>query len=193
MLMVVVFCLTVSPWCRAADATGQYAAKGVGGVECSKFIDAAQQGGAEALGEYAGFVAGYTSAFNENTAQLFDAWRWQSLDTVMLLLLQRCRQDGSLMFSRVVAELTRYLAQSGLPAKEDLQRVGDEKRGFYLYRSAYEELLAALKRHGYDVDNPYAALMQYRVDNDVRAGKNVHQVLLLRLIGPTAGTGGNTP
>jgi len=166
-----------------ADDNGDFVVKGVGALSCTQFVTAAESGGKEALGEYAGYIAGYTSAFNEMTPSVFDAWGWQSLDTAMLFLLQRCRELPGQTFGKAMAELTRFYAASGITEREETRRIGNETDGFELYESSYEALLAALRREGYSTEDPYAALMQYKTDARVRDTANVHQILLLRLIG----------
>ncbi len=171
---------------HSADSSGDFVVKGAGATPCSQFISAAKEGGAEALSEYGGYVAGYTSAYNEMSPATYDVWAWQTMDTLMLLLLQRCRQSPDLNFGAAVMELTRYYSATRVANRETKRRVGSEASGLYLYESAYQKLLEALRREGYPTEDPYASMMQYKVDNKVMHTANVYQILLLRLIGAPA-------
>ena len=171
---------------HSADDNGDFVVMGVGAALCSQFVAAAEEGGAEALGEYAGYVAGYTSAYNEMSAATYDLWSWQTTDTLLLLLLQRCRQSPELGFGAALVELSRYYSANRIANRESKRLVGREDSGFYLYESAYQQLLDALRREGYATDDPYASMMQYKVDNKVVHSANVYQILLLRLIGSPA-------
>jgi hypothetical protein len=125
----------------------------------------------------------HAMAYNQLTANTFDVWRWQALDTTLLLMLQRCRNAPEQSFGAVLAELTRNFARTGITDKEPMRLVGSETKGFYLYESVYRELLTALKKKGYDKADPYAALVKYKNDENVWGTVNVNQILLLRLIG----------
>ena len=164
----------------AADSNGAFVVKGVGTQSCADFIAVAKQGGPE-LSQYLGFVNGYTSAFNELREDTFDIWRWQTTDTILLLLLQRCDRQPEINFGAALTTLTRYFAESRIKTNAPGKLVGSKEQGFYLYEPVYAELEAALKNEGYDTGDLYAALMQYKADNQLPTTSNLHQMLLLRL------------
>lgn len=176
-------CLAILPFfsANAADKAGGFVVKGVGAQACSEFVDAARQGTRE-LSQYLGFVNGYTSAYNEITQDTFDVWRWQTTDTVLLLLLQRCQRQPELNFGAAVATLTRYFDDNKIEANTPVVRLGTPERGFFVYEPVYADIIAALEREGYQTSDPYAALMQYKKDNKLTDTKNLHQMLLLRLL-----------
>ena len=165
----------------AADTNGEFVVKGVGSKTCSDFVEVAAQGSRE-LSQYLGYVNGYTSAFNQINENTFDVWRWQSTDTILLLLLNRCRQEPELSFGAALAALTRYLDAAKIDTRVDVVRVGTTEKGFFLYEPVYADLLASLKAEGYQTTDPYAALMQYKKDHKLANSKNLHQMLLLRLL-----------
>ena len=165
----------------AADKAGGFVVKGVGAKPCSDFVEVAAQGSRE-LSQYLGFVNGYTSAYNEIREDTFDVWRWQTTDTVLLLLLQHCQREPGNSFGAALATLTRYLADSRVNASARLVRMGTAKQGFYVYEPVYADILASLKAEGYQTTDPYAALMQYKKDQKLANTKNIHQMLLLRLL-----------
>ena len=165
----------------AADNAGDFVVKGVGVTNCAKFVKTAEQGGRQ-LSQYLGFVNGYTSAYNEFSEDTFDVWRWQTTDTILLLLLQHCQKHPESSFGAALATLTRYLGESRIGANVPVIRVGSPEAGFYVYEPVYSEILAALEKEGYEVSDPYAALMSYKKDQNVADTTNLHQVLLLRLL-----------
>ena len=164
----------------ALDESGSFVVKGVGTQSCADFVEVAQRGSRE-LSQYLGFVNGYTSAFNELRENTFDVWRWQTTDTILLLLLRRCEQQPEINFGAALATLTRYLSQNKIEAKVAVKRVGNAEQGFFLYEPVYAELEAALQKAGYDTSDLYAALMKYRDNNQLPNATNLHQMLLLRI------------
>jgi hypothetical protein len=165
----------------AADESGGFVVKGVGAKSCSAFVEVAARGSRE-LSQYLGYVNGYTSAYNEISEDTFDVWRWQTTDTVLLLLLQRCQREPGLSFGAALATLTRYLDGSKIGAKVGVVRVGTPDEGFFVYEPVYADILAALEGEGYQTTNPHTALMQYKKDQNVADTKNLYQMLLLRLL-----------
>ena len=165
----------------AVDTNGGFVVKGVGAKTCSDFAEVAAQGSRE-LSQYLGYVNGYTSAFNQINENTFDVWRWQSADTILLLLLNRCRQEPELSFGATLAALTRYLDAAKIDTRVDVVRVGTTEKGFYLYAPVYADLLVSLEAEGYSTTDPYSALMQYKKDHKLANTKNLHQMLLLRLL-----------
>lgn len=165
----------------AADKAGGFVVKGTGAKTCSDFVEVAAQGGRE-LSQYLGYVNGYTSAYNEIREDTFDVWRWQTTDTILLLLLQHCQRDSDKNFGAALATLTRYLDDSRINANVSVVRIGTAEAGFYVYEPVYADILASLKAGGYQTTDPYAALMQYKEDQKVADTKNLHQMLLLRLL-----------
>ena len=164
-----------------AGKAGGFVVKGVGAKPCSNFVEVAAQGSRE-LSQYLGFVNGYTSAYNEISEGTFDVWRWQTTDTVLLLLLKHCQREPELSFGAALATLTRYLADSKIEASARVVRVGTPDAGFFVYEPVYADILASLEGEGYQTADPYAALMQYKKDQNLANTKNLYQMLLLRLL-----------
>jgi len=165
----------------AADKAGGFVVKGVGAKPCSDFVEVAAKGSRE-LSQYLGFVNGYTSAYNEIRKDTFDVWRWQTTDTVLLLLLQHCQREPGISFGASLASLTRHLDGSRIATNARVVRMGTADKGFYVYEPVYADILSSLKDEGYQTTDPYTALMQYKKDQKVADTKNLHQMLLLRLL-----------
>ncbi len=179
-ILSILFAVAVVLPSFAADQNGSFVVKGVGTQTCADFVETAKQGSRE-LSQYLGFINGYTSAFNEMNDKTFDVWRWQTTDTILLLLLRRCDRQPEINFGAALATLTRYFFESRIESNVPVKRVGNEDKGFFLYEPVYAELEALLQKEGYDTKDLYAALMQYKADNQLPTAKNLHQMLLLRL------------
>lgn len=177
--------LSLCLWAQAlpassTDADGNFVIKGEGAALCRDYLAATEQS-ATRFAAFAGYVAGYTSAYNQMQPDTFDVWRWQTIDTVMLLLLQNCRLNKDQSFAAAVAGVTAYLAALKLSSAAEMVRLGDENDGFHLYEPVFDELVSRLESLGYDARDPFAALMKYKSDNDLPDAKNQNQMLLLRL------------
>ena len=107
----------------AKDQNGLFAVKGVGVLNCQAYVAAAEAGDRE-LAQYAGYITGYVSAVNEVQDDTFDVMPWQHVDTVMLLMLQRCRQSPQTNFGATVTQLVRYFDQNKLTSQAEQVRVG---------------------------------------------------------------------
>ena len=180
-MYLIVFAAVIAIPSIAADQAGGFIVKGVGAKPCSDFVEVAAQGSRE-LSQYLGFVNGYTSAYNEIREDTFDVWRWQTTDTVLLLLLKHCQREPDISFGAALASFTRYLAGSRIGSNVPVVRVGTPEQGFFVYEPVYADILTALEGEGYQTSDPYAALMQYKKDQKVAGTKNLHQMLLLRLL-----------
>ena len=172
------------------DGNGQFVLKGEGNATCAQFIDAATNSEPQLAG-FGGFVNGYTSAYNQISDETFDVWPWQTIDTILLIALQRCRQSPDMQFGSVVMQLTQYLARNRLSQSAVLVDVKgtDGRRAFSLYAPVMEELKQRLEARGYNADDVYSGLMRFK--NDIRAANtpNIIQVLLLRLFSENVSNG----
>ena len=133
----------------AKDHKGMFAVKGVGVLNCQAFIDAAEEVDRE-LAQYAGYITGYISAVNEVQDDTFDLLPWQHVDTVMLLMLQRCRQAPAMNFGAALSQLAKYFDQHKMTSLADRVRVGAGDDDTELYEPVVADIKAALVRWGYE-------------------------------------------
>ncbi|MCZ6640297.1 MAG: hypothetical protein O7F71_01865 [Gammaproteobacteria bacterium] len=165
----------------AKDQNGMFAVKGVGVLKCEAFIDAAEEGDRE-LAQYAGYLTGYVSAFNEVRPNTFDLLPWQHVDTVMLLMLQRCRRSPQMNFGSAVSGMARYFDQRKLTSLADRIPVGTGENGTELYEPVVAEIKAALVRWGYPTVELTASLKQFQADQKLSGEDAFGQRTLLKLL-----------
>ncbi len=165
----------------AKDQNGMFAVKGVGVLDCESFIVAAEEGTRE-LAQYAGYLTGYVSAFNEVHPDTFDLLPWQHVDTLMLLMLQRCRRDPQMNFGSAVSGMARFFDQYKLSSVADRIRVGPGDDGIELYEPVVAEIKAALVRWGYPTQDLNASLKQFQRDQKLTGEDAFGQRTLLKLL-----------
>ena len=179
-ILAILVCCAASVVC-AKDQNGMFAVKGVGVLDCQAFIDAAQEVDRE-LAQYAGYITGYVSAVNEVQADTFDLLPWQHVDTVMLLMLQRCRQAPQMNFGAAVSQLAAFFEQHKMASLADRVRVGTGEDDTALYEPVVAEIEAALVRRGYPTQDLSAALKQFQLDQKLAGEEPFGQRTLLTLL-----------
>jgi hypothetical protein len=165
----------------AKDQDGMFAVKGVGVLNCQAYIEAALEGERE-LAQYAGYLTGYISAVNEVQPDTFDLLPWQHVDTLMLLMLERCRRAPQMNFGAAVSGMASYFDQRKLTSRADKVRVGSGDTGTELYEPVVAEIEAALVRRGYSDQDLDASLRQFQRDQKLTEEDSFGQRTLLKLL-----------
>jgi hypothetical protein len=165
----------------AKDQNGMFAVKGVGVLDCQAYIDAAAEVDRE-LAQYAGYITGYVSAVNEVQADTFDLLPWQHVDTVMLLMLQRCRQAPQMNFGAAVSQLVKNFDEYKMTRLAGRVRVGTGDDDTELYQPVVAEVRAALLRWGYPTQDLSASLKQFQLDQKLTGEGPFGQRTLLKLL-----------
>ena len=171
----------VAPAAAARDDNGLFTVKGVGALDCAAYVRTAKAGG-QGLAQYSGYLAGYVSAYNEHQPDTFDLLPWQSMETLMLLMLRRCQQTPDLSFGVAVTQMARYFEASKLARQSERLRLGDDKGAIELYAPVVADVRDALARRGYPIADLYASLEQFRIDQQLPAAIDNLQTALLRLL-----------
>ena len=179
--LVVVTALATSAPATAGDANGNFAVKGVGALDCAAYIRAAEAGDRE-LAQYSGYLAGYVSAYNEHRSDTFDLLPWQSMETLMLIMLRRCRQVPETSFAVAVSDMARYFDTGRVEELGDRIRYGDGDSAIELYEPVAAAVLAALEERDYPTDDLYRSLQQYREDQDFPPATDNLQTAILTLL-----------
>ena len=179
--LLVVIALSASTTATAGDANGKFAVKGVGALDCDAYIRAANAGDRE-LAQYSGYLAGYVSAYNEHRAETFDLLPWQSMETLMLIMLRRCRQVPDSLFAVAVSDMARHFDAGRLEELIDRIRYGDGDSAIELYEPVATAVLAALEERDYPTDDLYRSLQQYREDQDFPPATDNLQTAILTLL-----------
>ena len=183
MLAVLAAAATVSA--SARDSDGLFAVKGVGALNCAAYTRAAEAGNQE-LAQYSGYLAGYVSAYNEHQPETFDLLPWQSMETLMLIMLRRCRQVPDASFGVAVTEMARYFDGHKLEKLAERIRLSGAEGSIELFEPVVADVRAALEQRGYATDDLYTSLQQFRRDQHLPPATDNMQTALLSLLYTTA-------
>ncbi len=141
-------CLALAGPVGARDVRGLFTVKGVGVLDCAAYIEAAEAGD-EQLAHFAGYVTGYVSAYNEHVAETYDLLPWQHMDTVMIVILQRCRKDPTRNFGLAVSEVATFFSDGRLEGIAGRETVGEGDAAVEMYGPVLRSLRKALLDRGY--------------------------------------------
>jgi hypothetical protein len=141
-------CLALAGPVGAKDVRGLFTVKGVGVLDCAAYIEAAEAGD-EQLAHFAGYVTGYVSAYNEQVAETYDLLPWQHIDTVMIVLLQRCQKDPARNFGLAVSEVATFFSDGRLKGIAGREVVGEGEAAVEMYGPVLRSLKRALVARGY--------------------------------------------
>jgi len=165
----------------AKDINGSFAVKGVGALSCNDFIQAASAD-APILQQYAGYVSGYVSAYNELENNTFDVLPWQQLDSFMLLLLQGCKQTPDSTVGGAVSRITRYFSPNSLHKNAEKVEIKGQEQAVYFYPIVVEQIKEALLEQGYDGDDLWSAMYQFQQDKKLLGKHPFEQLILMKLL-----------
>ena len=161
------------------DRDGNFTVKGVGVLDCKAYL-AAANGGEHELAQYAGYLTGYISAYNEHVPDTFDLLPWQTVETLMKLMLRRCTQMPGANFGGTVTEMANYFSDRKLTAMSEQVQIGNSK--IKVYPSVLAEIKAALARRGYPVGDVETSLRQFQRDQKLSENDGISQQVLLSLL-----------
>jgi len=165
----------------AKDIDGAFAIKGVGALSCNDFIEAASAD-APILQQYAGYVSGYISAYNELEKNTFDVLPWQQLDTVMLLLLRGCTQTPNSTVGGAVSRITQYFSPNSVHKNIEKVEIKGQEHSVYFYPIVVEHIKNALIEQGYDSHDVWSAMYQFQQDKKLIGKHPFEQMILMKLL-----------
>ncbi len=179
--LFVVFILSFGSSSVAKDVDGSFAIKGVGALSCNDFIKAASED-APILQQYAGYLSGYMSAYNELEKNTFDLLPWQQLDTVMLLMLQGCRQTPDSTVAGAVSRIAQYFSANAVSKNTKKVEIKGKGPSVYFYPAVIEQIKNALIEQGYDTKNLWDAMYQFQQDRKLTGRHPFEQIILMKLL-----------
>lgn len=148
----------------AADASGNFASKGVGRAACKDFVEVIENKTGKAL-IYAGWIEGYISASNVYLRDTYDMLPWQGSAVIFSSLGKFCRENPEVSFHRAVITLVRTLHQQRVIEQSPLVEIPVGDKRFVLYADTLrraQEKLAELGHYtvpptgAYDRDTKWA-------------------------------------
>ena len=167
----------------AKDAQGLFTVKGVGAVGCTAYLEAVLAGG-ESLTPYAGYISGYISAYNEQANGTYEILPWQTMDTVMIVVAQRCQQESALGFGVAMTQIAGLFREQRLRKLPDRVRFGTGTTAVEMYAPVAQQLKVILQERGYlkhANGNTSAAVRAAQKDFGLEATGVPDQAILLRL------------
>ncbi|WP_286265897.1 hypothetical protein [Thalassotalea atypica] len=179
--LLVVILSSISLSSLAKDTDGVFAIKGVGVQQCKSFIVAASKD-EPVLQQYAGYVSGYISAYNELESETFDLLAWQRLDTVMLLLLQGCKQTPESTVGGVISRVVKYFSSNAIKKNTEKVEVKGPSSSLYFYPEVISQIQEALKQQGYNIDDLWQAMEKYQQDKKLIGKSPFDQLILMKLL-----------
>jgi hypothetical protein len=179
--VVIILLLGVICNADAKDLKGSFAIKGVGTLTCQMFLDAAASD-AVILQQYAGYVTGYVSAFNELSNETFDLLPWQQLDTYMLLLLQQCKEKPQVTVGSAVSQIARYFKAKKIKVAAQTIEIKGAGIKLHFYPEVVRQIKTELKRKGYDTSDIWQAMVQFKQDNSLKGKHPFEQLILMKLL-----------
>ncbi len=194
--VLISLCCSLPLGAHAADADGNFAAKGVGQATCAHFVEQVDNK-SQLLAMYGGWLDGYLTAVNQAAPETYDVAPWQSTQLLARLIETHCRRNPEHNFFVVTNALVgqelmpRRLIKSS-PREE--VKVGDVTE--IHYQDTLRKAQEALKARGHysgGVDGKFGPRTQKAFEAfQKEAGLQVtgipDQLTLLRLLGgPGAG------
>jgi hypothetical protein len=165
----------------AKDVDGAFSIKGVGALSCDDFIKAAK-GDAPILQQYAGYVSGYISAYNELETNTFDLLPWQQLDTVMLLLLQGCKQTPNSTVGGAVSRIKQYFSENSVQKNVKKIEIKGQDQSMFFYPIVVKQIKNALIEQGYNTNDLWYAMLQFQQDRKLIGKHPFEQMILMTLL-----------
>ncbi len=175
--VVVLILIGVLQPAAGKDAKGNFTVKGVGVLDCNTYIKSVADGG-QAVAQHAGYLTGYVSAYNEHTPETFDVLPWQTLETLMELVLRRCKHLPDANFGATVAEMIRFFEAQKLTAMSAQVPVGE----ILTYPAVLVAIKASLAAHGYSTEDVAASMLKFQGEQGLSIDSGISQRGLLRLL-----------
>lgn len=141
---------------QGADADGHFAIKDAGAQTCGKFLTAWTEGTKD-VGQYAGWIAGYVTAINQQQDGLYDLTPWQTTETLLGMTRSVCGQvPEETRFLDAFAGLIKRISPTRLTAKSELEGVRRGDQAAIIYKVILAEARIRLARAGHPSGDPNA-------------------------------------
>jgi hypothetical protein len=163
----------------AKDPSGNFTVKGVGVFDCNAYLVAAKSDGQE-LAQYAGYLTGYVSAYNEHVPDTFELLPWQTVETLMKLMLRRCAQRPEANFGTTVTEMAHYFQRHKLTHLSEQVQIGESP--LKVYPPVLKDIEKALERRGYATGDVAASLAKFQRDENLPPSDEIDQLTFLLLL-----------
>ena len=183
-LTAVGFALCAATSAAAQDASNPYVVEGPGRTHCAAFAKQPQQSDAHRL--MAAWMAGYLTAHNRLTPQVFDFSAWQSPGVLVGLLAQYCAAHPDRIAENGAQDLIAYLAEDAIRDPAEVAMLEHNGSAVLLYVPVIARVRAALSEIGHQGGSTdfelVAALKAYQQDQGLDVTGLPDQATLARLL-----------
>ncbi|MEM9437021.1 MAG: peptidoglycan-binding domain-containing protein [Pseudomonadota bacterium] len=146
----VLLCIWLAFPGQAEDSNGDFAIKGAGLQSCGSLVEA-WDGRTEDIALYAGWIDGYVTGMNQNLEDTFDVAPWQSVQTLLGLTTEVCRNlDESEMFITAFNDLMKDFAVHRVRQKQNAIAVTNGDTAIALYKETLLRVKQRLSENGFD-------------------------------------------
>jgi murein L,D-transpeptidase YcbB/YkuD len=132
----------------AADGRGMFAVKGIGTVNCQRYLDARAKGDREYV-LFAGYLTGYITAYNQLAPATFDVVSWQSVDTLLGMMASYCNKNPQDNLAVATTRLITALTPDKLEAASETVEARAEQGSTKLYRETLQRVQQRLAQLGH--------------------------------------------
>ncbi len=173
----------------AADSANRFAMKGAGLLPCHVLVTERNKG-SDAYYLIAGWVEGYTSAYNKLSPDTYDVLAFESLEMVLLVMNNHCESNADDRLHGVLDSMLSTFADDRVRHESQRVEIVEGERRTHLYRETIRRIQSRLRVLGLydqDVDGRYtdatrAAIVAFQSDIDFEPTGFPDQATLWRLL-----------
>lgn len=173
----------------SADSNGMFATKSVGTLDCQRYLDVSDYGERDFI-LFAGYLGGYITAYNQLTPETFDILPWQSIETLLVLLKNYCRQNSDHSIYLATAQMIQLLKPDKIEELSPLVEVRVDDQTLTIYQDTLRRVQDKLIELGYydgASDGAFGpdtqgALEKYQADRELPPTGLPDQVTLFSLL-----------
>jgi len=174
---------------NAADTEKRFAVKGPGVAKCSAFIEAYEARSNDAY-LFAGWIAGYVTALNQQVDGTFDFAPWQSTEVLMLLMRDLCGRNTEGQVYQEATKMVQILGRDRLTALSEIVEMEQNGKKAALPKEVLRKVQEQLKAKGLysgGVDGAYGggtrkAIEAFQTEQKIPVTGLPDQQTLLRLM-----------
>ena len=137
-----------SAMAQAADDQGRFGIKGVGGLSCSRYLEAFQSKD-EGYLMHLGWFGGYLTGVNQRMEDTFDLLPWQSVGLVSYAVADICRQAPQASVLQAMQAVIRGVKAERLTEASPMVSAKGERAEITIYQAALIRVQQALKKSGF--------------------------------------------
>lgn len=134
---------------NAADTSGKFAVRGIGGSPCSAFTAALQSKDEGAIKAYISWVLGYYSAYNRMVSGNFDAVPSSDLNAMISIVAGACQRSATVPVEQVTFNVLRSFAPLRLQAESPLVTLTSEGKTLEVREETLKFVERRLKELGH--------------------------------------------